>query len=72
VRALANQDLALAREVAQAPTLLKGYGDTHARGSRSFDAVMAALPCSAQRFRRLREAALADDTGDKLKEELRG
>lgn len=24
--------------------LVKGYGDTHARGTRKFDAIMAALP----------------------------
>ena len=53
-------------EVAECPRLIKGYGDTHARGSRSYDALMAALPKlrrmtdAAERFRKLREAALED------------
>ncbi|AKJ66998.1 indolepyruvate oxidoreductase [Pandoraea thiooxydans] len=69
---LAPQDYALAVEVAQCQRLVKGYGDTHARGMRSFTAIEAALPVlrghgeAAQRVRALREAALADDSGKRL------
>jgi indolepyruvate ferredoxin oxidoreductase, beta subunit len=72
VRALADQDYDLALAVAACPRLLKGYGDTHARGTRSFEQVMAAVPLlrgqadAARRIRVLCDAALADDTGEKL------
>ena len=74
---LAREDYALACEVAMCPRLVKGYGDTHARGSRSFAAVMGALPRlrgranASHQLRRLREAALADETGEKLEQALR-
>jgi indolepyruvate ferredoxin oxidoreductase beta subunit len=74
---LAAENYALAREVAECPRLVKGYGDTHLRGTRNFDALMEALPKlrplpdAATRLRRLREAALADETGQKLAEALR-
>jgi len=73
---VAREDYALACEVAQVPRLVKGYGDTHHRGSRNFAAVMGALPHvrgrpnAAERMRRLRDAALADDTGEKLAQVL--
>ncbi len=75
---LAAEDYALACEVAECPRLLKGYGDTHQRGDRNFDAVMEALPrlrgChgAAARLKELREAALADDTGQQLEKALNG
>jgi indolepyruvate ferredoxin oxidoreductase beta subunit len=74
---LAAENYALACEVAACPRLLKGYGDTHLRGNRNFDAVMEALPRvrrlddAAVRFKTLREAALADESGEKLAEALR-
>ena len=74
---LATEDYALACEVAECPRLLKGYGDTHVRGSASFDSMMATLPMvrsrddAAAQFRRLREAALADESGEKLAEMLK-
>lgn len=70
---IATDDYALAVEVAECPRLLKGYGDTHARGELSYNLVMNALqrfrgtPDAAQQLRILCEAALADDTGEKLK-----
>ena len=73
---LASRDYALALEVAECPRLIKGYGDTHALGSRNFETVMKALSTlngrsdSAMAIRRLREAALADDTGKRLSEAL--
>lgn len=74
---LARENYALALEFAECPRMLKGYGDTHLRGKQSFDAVMRVLPklrCmddAAGWLKKLREAALADDTGQKLAETLR-
>jgi len=73
---LAGEDYWLAREMAELPRLLKGYGDTHAHGSRNFGAIMNALPelrrsnDAGGRLKKLREAALADDDGSKLAEVL--
>ena len=72
IEALASVDYELALEVAQSQRLVKGYGDTHSRGTRNFDTLMSALPAlraggnAATRMRSLREAALADDTGKQL------
>jgi indolepyruvate ferredoxin oxidoreductase beta subunit len=61
---VAREDYALALEVAECPRLVKGYGDTHRRGSESFEALMGALPTlrqaedGAAQMKRLREAAL--------------
>jgi indolepyruvate ferredoxin oxidoreductase beta subunit len=77
VRKLELEDCALAREVAECPRLIKGYGDTHVHGSRSYDALMDALPKlrrmdgAAEKFKQLREAALEDETGRKLEDALR-
>lgn len=68
-------DLALAREVVELARLIKGYGDTHARGSGNYarivnglvvPALEGALPGAAERVRRAREAALADPEGKSL------
>lgn len=73
---LAGEDYILAREMAELPRLLKGYGDTHAHGSRNFEAILSALPevrrsnDPAGRLKKLRDAALADDDGRKLAEVL--
>ena len=67
--ALAPAHPALALEVAGLQRLVKGYSDTHARGRRNFDRLMALVPALAPRddgapaLARLCEAALADDTG---------
>jgi len=77
IPALAKEDYALALEVAECPRLIKGYGDTHALGSRNFETVIGALPGlrgktgAAAAVKKLREAALADDSGKKLSEALR-
>lgn len=61
---VAREDYALAVEVAECPRLVKGYGDTHRRGSESFEALMRALPKlreaedGAAQMKRLRQAAL--------------
>ena len=59
----------LAAEVAEARTLLKGYGDTRQRGQERYDRLMALVPtlagdpAGAAAFARLRKAALADEEG---------
>ncbi len=69
---LARENYDLAAEVAECPRLIKGYGDTHILGSRNFDTLMGALPAlrtkpdAAMRLKKLREAALADDSGRTL------
>jgi indolepyruvate ferredoxin oxidoreductase beta subunit len=74
--ALAEREYDLALAIAACPRLLKGYGDTHARGLKNFDAVMATVPAlrgradAAARLRALQDAALADDTGEKLAKAL--
>jgi indolepyruvate ferredoxin oxidoreductase beta subunit len=72
VRSLAAEDYALALEVAECPQLLKGYGETHIRGTRGFETAMDAIPRlrrtenPAAWLKKLREAALADENGEKL------
>ena len=76
IEALAALDYELAVEVAETQRLVKGYGDTHARGTRHFEALMAVLPAlsargnAAARLRSLREAALADESGRQLEQLL--
>lgn len=72
VRDLARTDAELAVAVAECQRLVKGYGDTHVRGSANFDRVLAQLPRlrgrpdAAAQLRRLVDAALADEHGTKL------
>jgi indolepyruvate ferredoxin oxidoreductase, beta subunit len=73
----ANEDYSLALEVAECPRVVKGYGDTHIRGRKNFDILISTLPKlgssrgAAQFLKQLRDAALADDTGEKLAAALR-
>jgi indolepyruvate ferredoxin oxidoreductase beta subunit len=65
----------LAAEVAQCQRLVKGYSDTHERGLRNYETVMAALDAAGTAMapatlRELRDAALADEHGDKLRATL--
>jgi indolepyruvate ferredoxin oxidoreductase beta subunit len=77
VKELAPADYALALEVAECPRLVKGYGDTHTLGSRNFESLMRAIPTLRQKqnaaalLKHLREAALADSTGQKLADAFR-
>jgi indolepyruvate ferredoxin oxidoreductase, beta subunit len=77
IPALAQENYLLALEFAECPHVVKGYGDTHVRGRKNFDALMAALPRLRQRkdsakyLKKLREAALADDTSEQLTQALR-
>ena len=69
VAAALNPDLAV--EVAQCQRLVKGYSDTHERGVRNFETVMAVVQragaaLAPATLRELREAALADEHGTQL------
>ncbi len=76
VGALAQRDPALALEVARCQRLVKGYGDTHARGWANFQRLMqetdrlAGEPGAAARLAALCEAALADESGQALAKAL--
>jgi indolepyruvate ferredoxin oxidoreductase beta subunit len=69
---IALQNQALAVELAECQTLVKGYGDTHERGWSSFSQLSSLAPSlvgeaeGAAHLRALREAALADDSGAQL------
>jgi indolepyruvate ferredoxin oxidoreductase, beta subunit len=73
---LAPRDYALAVELARAQRLIKGYGETHERGWRNFSALMAQLDLLRGRadgalvLARLQDAALADEEGARLAQEL--
>lgn len=74
----AARDYDLACEIAACQNLVKGYGDTHARGLANYRCIMSALPSlagrpdAAQELAELRRAALADDQGLQLGERLAG
>jgi len=76
VERLASRDPALALEVVKAQRLVKGYGDTHARGWSNFQKLMGALPRLEQqpggagRLGQLAAAALSDDSGQALERML--
>jgi len=72
VVALAATDPAAALELVRCQRLLKGYSDTFERGLRNFTAIMGRAPALAGRgdaaevLHRACEAALQDETGEKL------
>jgi indolepyruvate ferredoxin oxidoreductase beta subunit len=72
VAGVAPRDYGLAVEIAECPRLIKGYGDTHARGLRSYERILEALqsrigrPELARQVREWRAAALADEHGELL------
>ena len=76
VRTVAATNYDLACEIVECRTLIKGYGDTLERGRRNFDAILAitrtsqSVPAIDRAVAALRAAALADDTGAKLKAAL--
>lgn len=75
VKKLAAIDPVVALEVVQCQRLVKGYSDTHSRGLKNFEVLMAAVDrhknvLGAPTLRELRNAALADEHGFKLKESL--
>jgi indolepyruvate ferredoxin oxidoreductase beta subunit len=72
IQRLSASHPSLALEVARSQRLVKGYGDTYARGWGNFQRLMAvlpqmrALPHGEQQLRDLTQAALADDGGQAL------
>jgi indolepyruvate ferredoxin oxidoreductase beta subunit len=76
VALVARENYPLALELAECPSIVKGYGDTHLRGRKNFDTLIKNLPKllrmndAATSLKKLREAALADDTSDKFNEAL--
>jgi indolepyruvate ferredoxin oxidoreductase beta subunit len=72
VKQIAPHDCALAAEITECQTLVKGYGDTHERGLRAFGLITARArillgqATAAERIRELRLAALADEEGHAL------
>jgi len=73
---LAASDYDLAVEFARCRGLIKGYGDTHARGREKFSRIaalvphLAGMPDAAARLSSLRKAALADEDGTALDEAI--
>jgi indolepyruvate ferredoxin oxidoreductase beta subunit len=76
VMSAAGRDYALGIEVAECARLIKGYGDTHERGLKNFTAIMTAMQRNpqdgglARLVRTLRLAALADEDGNALAQQL--
>ncbi len=67
IRDAAARDPELATELAKCQQLIKGYGDTFARGLAKYDRVISQYhgrKLDAAQLRRLREAALASEEGD--------
>ena len=73
---LAPRSNALALELTRCQNLIKGYGDTHARGVANFNSIVTTIegqPANkdtAKLVEILREAALADENGEQLKAAL--
>jgi indolepyruvate ferredoxin oxidoreductase beta subunit len=70
------KDYDLAVEVAECRNLVKGYGDTHERGTANYQTIIALLdhivtrPQPAKLVAELRKAAVSDDNGAALKEAI--
>ncbi len=73
VRETVNKDYDLAVEIIRCQRVIKGYGETYARGLRNFNTIMTVIDqgrVKADRIASLRNAALADDEGNTLKREI--
>jgi indolepyruvate ferredoxin oxidoreductase, beta subunit len=76
IERLAPTHPALAVELARAQRLIKGYGETHERGWKSFSSLTAQLDALTARadgaavMASLQQAALADEEGEALAREL--
>jgi len=72
-----QRDPALARELLHCRRVVKGYSDTHARGTSRFERLLYAAaqlqnrPDAAHALAALRQAALRDAQGEALKEQWR-
>ena len=77
VGAAAGIDYALGAEVAECARLIKGYGDSHARGLANYERIMGLLDDNGREhdmthvIQSLREAALADDRGEAFERALK-
>ncbi len=79
-RACAGGKVGLALEIAELARLIKGYGDTHARGTANYERIVSGLvepalmgassEATARMVGAAREAALADQEGRKLSDVL--
>ena len=72
IRQTASSNPALAVEIAECERLVKGYSDTHERGLHNYEVVMAAVERAGAQLapttlRELRDSALADEHGGKLR-----
>jgi indolepyruvate ferredoxin oxidoreductase beta subunit len=81
LRAARDGDSAIAREVAELSRLIKGYGETHARGNSSYERIIEEIVQPgltsgstkaglAMRIKSARQAALADPDGNALGDAL--
>jgi indolepyruvate ferredoxin oxidoreductase beta subunit len=76
IRTIGAENYHLAVELAECQRLIKGYGDTHERGLRNYRAILSQLdhiasqPDAALTLRHLRDAALADEAGQSLRDVL--
>ncbi|MET0606632.1 MAG: indolepyruvate oxidoreductase subunit beta family protein [Beijerinckiaceae bacterium] len=74
--AIAPRDYQLALELAECRNLVKGYGDTHARGRANYARIVELVaklrerPQPAKALADLRRAALADESGARLNETI--
>ena len=72
VVAIGRTDVALAEQLVRCAHVVKGYGETHQRGTASFERLRRAAdqlvgqPNAAARLEKLREAALGDEDGKRL------
>lgn len=71
----ARSNTALALELVRCQRLVRGYSDTHARGRRNFDTLMraadrAGAALTPALLQELRDAALADEQGQRLQDAL--
>jgi indolepyruvate ferredoxin oxidoreductase beta subunit len=70
-----SENYSLAVEIAETANVIKGYGDTHRNGLNNFNAIMREVnllrakkdPDAASQVANLRKAALADESGTKLR-----
>ena len=73
----ATKHYALALEVVKCQQLIKGYGETHQRGTHHYNLIMEKLDQlspneeTTKVIRELKEAALADEDGNTLNEVLK-
>ena len=74
IKTHADNDLSLAHEIAKCPRLIKGYGETHARGINRFSRIMASIEqektLNAAVITELCDAALLSEKGTEFNQVL--